>query len=245
MYTNTVGPEAIAVSVPCPRISVILPVRNEETVLASCLRSVRASPSPCPVEIIVVDGQSSDRSLDVAARFGARSLSAPTAGRSRQMHWGALHAAGEILVFLHADTVLPPHWVTRVHRTFLQSPAPPAAASFSLAFDSRRLDYRALSALANIRSRMTGLPHGDQALIVSRKMYFEAGGFPDVPLMEEYLFIPKLKRLGPIAQFPERVVTSSRRYDRGGAIRTTLKKVALIVLFYVGVPPARLARWYW
>lgn len=161
------------------------------------------------------------------------------------MHWGALHAAGEILVFLHADTVLPPDWVMRVHRTFLQSPAPPAAASFSLAFDSRQLGYRALSALANIRSRLTGLPHGDQALVLTRKMYFEAGGFPDVPLMEEYLFIPKLKRLGPIEQFPERVVTSSRRYQRGGAIRVVLNKAALIALYYVGVAPARLARWYW
>lgn len=161
------------------------------------------------------------------------------------MHWGAQHATGDILVFLHADTVLPPNWVTLVERTFLHSPAPPAAAAFSLAFDSSRPLYRTLSALANLRSRMTRLPHGDQVLIVSRRVYEFAGGFPDVPLMEEYLFIPRLRRFGPIEQFPERVVTSSRRYTRGGAIRTVLKKTALIALFYAGVPPKRLARWYW
>jgi rSAM/selenodomain-associated transferase 2 len=234
-----------AASAPHPRISVILPVRNEAAALPSCIRAVKAASSSCPVEIIVVDGRSSDGSLDVAAQLGARGLSAPAVGRSAQMHWGALHAGGEILVFLHADTTLPSNWVALVERTFLQRPTPPAAAAFSLAFDSSRPLYRTISALANLRSRMTRLPHGDQALIISRRVYALAGGFPDVPLMEEYLFIPRLKHFGPIEQFPERVVTSSRRYTSGGPIRTALKKAALIALFYARVPLERLARWYW
>ncbi|MFZ5863929.1 MAG: TIGR04283 family arsenosugar biosynthesis glycosyltransferase [Nitrospirota bacterium] len=223
----------------------IVPVRNDATALQSCLGSLAASPSPNPIELIVVDGQSSDRSLEIAVRFGARGLRAPMVGRSAQMHCGAQQATGDILVFLHADTVLPAGWVDRIEQAFWLSATPPAAAAFDVAFDSSRMVFKALSALANLRSRLTRLPHGDQALIVSRQTYMSAGGFPNVPLMEEYLFIPKLKQFGRIAQFPERVVTSSRRYARDGAIRTTLKKVGLIVLFYVGVPPARLARWYW
>ncbi|MBI3606895.1 MAG: TIGR04283 family arsenosugar biosynthesis glycosyltransferase [Nitrospirae bacterium] len=230
---------------PWPKVSVIVPVRDEETRIEACLRSVHTAACDGPIETIVVDGGSTDRSVDVAIRCGAIVVASPAVGRGVQMHWGARCATGDVLVFLHADTRLPPNWIARVQRAFWDRPMPPAAAAFSLAFDSSRFLYKALSALANLRSRVTGLPHGDQALIISRRTYFAAGGFPDVPLMEEYLLIPKLKRLGPIEQFPERVVTSSRRYERGGAIRTVINKVALVALFYAGVAPARLARWYW
>ncbi len=227
-----------------PVCSVIVPVRNEAARIAGCVRAVRETAYRYPVEIVVVDGQSSDGTVDAAREAGATVISSPVVGRGAQMHWGAQCATGGVLVFLHADTALPAAWQDGIARLFFSDRVPPAVAAFSLAFDSPRPRYALIARLANLRAALTRLPHGDQALVMTRRAYFAVGGFPPVPLMEEYFLVPKLKRIGRVALLPMSVTTSSRRYERRGPLITALLKAALIVLFYLGVSPHRLARWY-
>ncbi len=165
------------------------------------------------------------------------------------MHLGAQEAHGDILLFLHVDTELPPTWQTNLAEAFLPKNArpdrpAPAAISFRLAFDSDAWPYRLIALLAHLRGRITGIPQGDQAFALTRKTYFAAGGFPAVPLMEEYLFVPRVRKLGRIDILPDKVVTSCRRYQKLGPFRTALRNALLTALFYLGVSPERLARYY-
>lgn len=226
------------------KISVIVPVRNEEALIAESLEQLKKSDSRFPIEIIVVDGQSVDRTKRIASRLADHVIDAE-AGRARQMHQGALQASGEIFVFLHADTQLPENWQEPIAKYFApENQNGTVAAAFKLGFDSEKLFYKGLAALANFRTRLTGIPYGDQALIVPRKIYFEAGGFPDVPLMEEYLMIPRLRRIGKLKILDEKVRTSSRKYERRGPLRNALKNFCFALLFQLGVSPQKLAEWY-
>jgi len=227
-----------------PLVSIVLPVRNEAAIISSVIGALRATDSTFLFEVIVVDGQSTDQTACLAQQAGARVIASPRVGRGAQMDLGARSAQGDWLVFLHADTRLPQNWASCIQRVFIRHPTPPAAAAFRLAFDSDRPGYRILAALARLRGRLTGIPHGDQALILSRSLYFAAGGFPNVPLMEEYVFLQSVQRWGRIEILPECVVTSNRRHQRGGPIRVALRNTALIGLFYLGVSPKKLARWY-
>ncbi len=227
-----------------PVCSVIIPARNEAGRIAACVRAVRETATRYPVEIIVVDGQSSDRTVHEALAAGAIVIASPVVGRGAQMHWGAQRASGEVLVFLHADTTLPAEWQDGITWLFYYDPQPPVAVAFRVTFDSAHVRYALIAYLANLRAAITQIPHGDQALLVTRRAYFATGGFPAVPLMEEYLLLPKLKRLGRVMLLPASVTTSCRRYEQRGPILTAIHKAALISLFYAGVSPHRLARWY-
>jgi len=229
---------------PTPLVSIILPVHNEAARIVGAIERLRATANLFPIEIIVVDAGSQDDTGARAEAVGARLFSAPVACRSRQMHLGAQQARGDFFVFLHVDTRLPDTWQSCLHRSLVSPPNPPAAVAFRLAFDSDRPPYPALALLAHLRGRLTGVPQGDQALVLSRATYEAAGGFPNVPLMEEYLFIPKLRRIGRIEILPERAVTSTRRYERNGPLRTALRNALFVGLFYLGVPPRWLARGY-
>lgn len=226
-----------------PRISVILPVFNEEEFLPSALQFLKTTSTTFPSQIIVVDGGSSDRTPELAKELADQLILSPKRGRAVQMHLGAKKASGDLLLFLHADTRLPENWQELLSKSYL-NPDPPAALSFSLSFDSEKLFYRLLAFFANWRTKLTGIPHGDQALVIRREDYFGVGGFPDVPFMEEYLFVPHLKRLGEVWILPEKVKTSCRKYESKGPLRNSLKNSFLILLFYLGVSPKRLASWY-
>ena len=206
-----------------PVCSVIIPARNEAVRIAACVRAVRETATRYPVEIIVVDGQSSDRTADEALEAGAIVVASPVVGRGAQMHWGAQHASGEVLVFLHADTTLPAEWQDGVTWLFFFDPLPTVAVAFRVTFDSTRRWYALIAYLTNLRAAITQIPHGDQALIVTRRAYFAAGGFPAVPLMEEYLLLTKLKRLGRVMLLSASVTTSCRRYEQRGPLRRRLR----------------------
>lgn len=225
-------------------LSVILPARNEEELVLPVIEQIRQTASIFPVEIIVVDGQSSDRTREIASSCADRVIDSPKACRSYQMHLGAQAAIGQLFLFLHMDSLLPNRWQELVKRNFFDSNHPPAAAAFSLQFDSRKALLKLIAFLANFRTILTKIPQGDQALLVPRQTYFAAGGFPDVPLMEEYIFIPKLIQIGEIKIFKEKIVTSPRRYEKKGALTNALKNFLLVLLFYLGVPPQRLAPYY-
>lgn len=226
------------------QVSIIIPVRNEENLILPAIEGLRVNDALLPTEIIIVDGGSHDRTVELAEKSADQVIRSPKGSRSFQMHLGAQHAQGTFLVFLHIDSQFPPHWQNILINSFIKSRHPPAAASFNIGFDSNKPFFRILAALANWRSKITRIPHGDQALIVSKENYFRCGGFPDVPLMEEYLLLPCLNRLGRIDIYPDTATTSARKYTAKGPLRNALKNSLLIFLFYLGVSPKQLAKWY-
>ena len=230
---------------PC-LFSVIVPVRNEESFIESSIAYLRKTSSLFPVEIVVVDGLSQDRTKEIAALNADIVVESPKASRAYQMHLGAERSTGSNLIFLHADSRLPKNWQEILTREFLNSAAEtPALLSFRIAFDSGRLVYKMIALLANLRTHFTGIPHGDQAFILKRHLYFSAGGFPDVPLMEEYLFLRKLRRVGSVKILKEFIVTSARRYAARGPFRNSLTNSLFILLFYLGFSTQRIAKWYY
>lgn len=237
---------------PLKKISVIIPVKNEEAVLGACIERLKepsperqaGTPPSIETEVIVVDGQSSDRTVEIARALADAVYVSPRPGRAAQMHLGAEKSAGDALLFLHADTALPPGWREILRRDFWEDENLPAAAAFSLSFDSHRWPYRAIELLASVRNAATGVPQGDQGLAVRRGAYFQAGGYPPVPLMEEYHFLPRLRALGGVKILREKIVTSARRYEARGPFRNALRNGLIVLLHYLRVRPERLAELY-
>jgi len=235
------------------RISVIIPTLNEAAHIRGAVTSaaspVATSDDTAPgheVEIIVVDGGSSDRTPEVAAAAEVRSvnvkvISGPR-GRARQMNAGAEVASGDVLLFLHADTRLPHGF----HEHVAGALADPgvAAGAFGLRFDSRTLGIRFIERTANWRARRRRMPYGDQAIFLRADTFRKAGGFPDIPIMEDLELVRRLQRLGRVVILPVDVVTSARRWLKLGVARVTLLNQAAILARGLGVSPQKIARWY-
>ncbi|GAB4342754.1 MAG: hypothetical protein Kow0099_20550 [Candidatus Abyssubacteria bacterium] len=219
------------------RISVIVPTLNEAATLADSLASI----GDMVEETLVVDGGSTDDTLDIAASFGARILHIEPC-RARQMNVGAAAACGDILLFLHADTRLPCGFADQV-RFALEQPGVVGGA-FELSIDSPSPLLRMVEHLANWRSRRMGMPYGDQAIFLDKGLFFRMGGFPDVPIMEDFEFMRRLRRRGRVALVASPIVTSARRWHALGPMRTTLINQAVIAAYYGGVSLHRISRWY-
>lgn len=221
-------------------LSIVLPVLEEAAAIGPALRAL-APLRERGVEVVVVDGGSTDGTLRLAAAAGAdRVLRAPR-GRAAQMNAGARAARGEILLFLHADTALPPSADATV-RMALDEGRPWGRFDVAIAGADPLLAVVAM--LMNLRSRITGVATGDQAVFVRRESFFAAGGFPEIPLMEDVALSKALKRIGPPACLRERVVTSGRRWERNGTLRTILLMWRLRLEYALGADPRRLARRY-
>jgi hypothetical protein len=217
-------------------VSIIIPTLNEENNLEACLASAE---SPSPVERIVVDGESGDRTVEIARSCGAKVITSPR-GRGRQMNAGARIATGEFLLFLHADTRLPPGYAETVRAT-LSLPGI-AAGAFEFRLDATSPSLRFIERVANWRSRRLQLPYGDQALFLRSSRFHAAGGFPDTAIMEDYEFIMALKKFGRIYTAPYPATTSARRWEKLGTWRATLLNEAVVVAYYLGVSPSGLLR---
>jgi rSAM/selenodomain-associated transferase 2 len=224
-----------------PSLSLVIPVLDEAGRLPVLL--ARLEPLRDRAEVIVVDGGSADGTADVArAARWVRVLAAP-AGRARQMNAGAAAAAGDVLLFLHADTILPRSALEDI-RGALADPRV-VGGRFDVRLDGRRPIYRVVETLMNLRSRWTGIWTGDQAIFVRRTAFERLGGYPDIPLMEDVEFTRRLKRAGPGACLQPRVIVSPRKWEREGPVRTILLMWSLRLLYGLGVAPARLHRWYY
>jgi rSAM/selenodomain-associated transferase 2 len=167
---------------------------------------------------------------------------ASAAGRGRQLRAGAAVASAPTLCFLHADARLPPSTLRAL--AGLARAADRGAWAFRLRIDSPRRRYRIVEWGANLRSRLLALPYGDQGLAIHRESYGEAGGFADVPLMEDVLLARALRRAGGITLLPEEIVASARRWERDGVVRRTISNVVLLLRFFLGATPDVLARRY-
>ncbi len=219
-------------------ISVIIPVLNDAEALDLALSSTQDCAG---VERIVVDGGSSDESAEVAQSRGVKVVHSPP-GRARQMNAGAEVAEGPFLVFLHADTRLPEGFGHHVRRILTQSGV--AAGAFQLQIDVPSARLRFIEKTANWRSQYLQMPYGDQAIFLRAELFREMGGFPDLPIMEDFELIHRLKGRGRIVIAPAAVLTSARRWEKLGALRTTLINQLMILGFYLGFEPSSLARWY-
>ncbi len=219
-------------------ISVVIPTLNEEEGLGAVLERLAEEPG---LELIVADGGSVDRTVEVARGLGARVI-VSTGGRARQLNEGARRSAGEVFLFLHADTRLPDGFGTSV-REVLARPGT-AAGAFRLEIGGSGWGLRVIEAAANWRSRYLQTPYGDQAIFLTREVFLEAGGFPNLPIMEDFALVRKLRRQGKIRLAAQSAVTSARRWERLGVVRTTLVNWAMVGGYLAGVDPVRLARWY-
>ena len=218
--------------------SVVIPVLNEEKTIAANLHALRALD---PDEVIVVDGGSADRSREISAQTGATVISSAP-GRALQMNCGAQHATGDVLLFLHADTRLPPAAFAEIVAAL--EDARYLGGRFDVELDGDHWLLRVVGAMINQRSRITKVGTGDQAIFVRREVFARMGGFPDIPLMEDIAFCRALKRLGGIACLRSRVLTSARRWETEGVWRTVIKMWILKFLYFAGVSPVTLKRFY-
>ncbi len=240
------------------RLSVIVPTLNEGASLARTLEAAREGK---PFELLVVDGGSTDETIGIASRL-ADGIVWSLQGRSAQMNAGAAASNGDTLLFLHADTILPEGYRIWIERA-LVDPAV-AGGRFDVALEGvepkasnkvepkasnkkdrfRNWMLRVVAWLMNVRSRLTRISTGDQAIFVRRSSFKAVGGFPPLPLMEDIAFSVRLKRVGRIACLRRRVRTSARRWERDGVLRTILLMWTLRLLYALGADPARLKRWY-
>lgn len=226
------------------KISIIIPVLNEVGTIKETLASTYPSTN---VEAIAVDGGSTDGTVRLVQSLGVKVLSAP-AGRACQMNAGAMAATGEILLFLHADTRLPPGF-DRMVRTALQPSMQgdrqaPVAGAFALQIDAALRRLRLIEWGVNWRTRFLQMPYGDQAIFLKAETFHQMGGFPELPIMEDFELIRRLKRTGRIALIPTPVVTSARRWLKKGVCQTTLINQMVILAYLLNVPPKQLVRWY-
>ena len=222
-----------------PSISVVIPVLDEEARIGTCVRCVRALAGFS--EIIVVDGGSSDRTVEIAKRVNGISVRRATRGRAAQMNVGAAMARGEALLFLHADTRLPADADRLVEAALAGNVH---WGRFDVAIEGRHPLLPLIARLMNLRSRLTGIATGDQAMFVRRGAFAACGGFPPVALMEDIAFARALKRLGRPACLRARVRTSGRRWERHGVLRTVLLMWRLRLAYFLGADPSRLAHQY-
>jgi rSAM/selenodomain-associated transferase 2 len=221
------------------KLTIILPVLNEAAGIEAALKALQQYRAR-GVEIVVADGASSDGTADIARGYADRVVNAPR-GRAVQMNAGAAAVAGDVLLFLHADTQLP----ADADRLVMDGLARTGRSwgRFDVRFDSGG-SLRLVAAAMNLRSRATGIATGDQAMFVTRAAFDEVGGFPPIALMEDIALSVKLKSLGRPLCVSARVTTSGRRWRLRGTLRTVLLMWRLRLAYFCGADPAKLARVY-
>jgi rSAM/selenodomain-associated transferase 2 len=193
------------------------------------------------LELIIADGGSDDNTVAVAQSLGAQVLKS-LPGKALQMNAGAEAARGDILLFLHADTRLAPGFVEQVRDTLSQPGV--SAGAFRLSIDGRGVGLRIIEWLAHFRSRVLQMPYGDQGIFVRADMFSSVGGFPVLPIMEDFELVRRLKRKGRIKILPLAAITSPRRWEKLGVLRTTVINQAIIIGYLLGLSPHKLAEWY-
>jgi rSAM/selenodomain-associated transferase 2 len=215
-------------------ISVVIPALDEAGTIGACVAAARRGLPGC--EVIVVDAGSRDGTAGAAARAGAAVVT-ERGSRAHAMNRGAAAATGDVLLFLHADTLLPAGADAAVAAAL----AGHGAGAFRIRFDRPR---PVTERLVNLRSRVLGVVYGDQALFCTRAAFERAGGFRPIPIMEDRDLAGRLRREGGLALVPLAVTTSARRHRHAGGLRTVARGWLIQLLYALRVPPERLARRY-
>lgn len=225
-----------------PIISIIIPVLNEQATINAVLSYLRSLPYSHHIEIIVVDGDVEAGTLSVIRDEHIFKIKSPK-GRGIQMALGATKARGDLLLFLHADTFLPISAFKDMLSIRMDKTV--AASAFDLNINAKGLVFRIIETAANLRSRLTGIPYGDQAICVKREWYDRIGGFMSFPVMEDVDLVQRLRKNGGRMRiFSSKVRTSARRWEKEGALLCTLRNWMILGFFYLGVRPVVLKRYY-
>ena len=227
-----------------PLVTIVVPVLRDTPELAGLLGSLRMDDLDACVEIVVVNGDSADRSLDPLRRrmTTARWIDSEP-GRGRQMNAGARAAAGRWLLFQHADARLGAGWLAALREADERPDV--VGGAFRLVLASAHWAARVVERGVAFRTRRLRLPYGDQAIFVRREAFEALGGYPPLGLMEDVDFVRRLRRRGRLWFPPVAVCVSARRWERDGWLRRTVLNLALLGLYLAGVAPDRLARWYY
>ena len=220
-----------------PYLSIIIPALNEAGTIEAAIHRAWTDDA----EIIVADGGSTDETAARAARAGARILNSPR-GRALQQNRGAAAAEGRVLLFLHADTHLPENYVSHVFETFMDPGV--VLGAFRFRTDLDRPSMRLMETATNLRSRMLQLPYGDQALFTRKEIFRASGGFPEVPIAEDFFFVRHLSKRGRIVVAPAEAVTSARRWKSRGMLRTFWINQIVLFGLTLRIPPDVLATLY-
>ncbi len=219
-------------------ISIIVPTLNE----AKNLPALQGA-AHLVKELIVVDGGSSDGTRALAAKLGFRVYcETGSGGRGKQLNTGAEHATAPILLFLHCDTLLPPNFAGAILHHMEDPETILTAFKLSVLPSGPLLSF--IIHMANIRSRLFNLPYGDQGLCMRRTDFMRLGGFPEVPIMEDFILVKEAGKRGKVRIIPHSVVTSNRRWQQLGPVRTTLINQLMILGYYLKIHPERLAAFY-
>ena len=221
------------------KVSVIVPVLNEAEHIADTLASLSPHRDEGH-EVIVVDGGSGDETRSIAAMYADKVLSSDP-GRATQLNRGIDEARGDVLLFLHADTLLPADGLNNVVSAVEDGCF---WGRFNVRLSGSHFMFRVIERMMNLRSCLTGIATGDQAMFVSSESLAIVGRFPQIPLMEDVLFSKRLRDLGWPACVAQQVITSSRRWEDRGIVRTVLLMWRLRLLFFLGVPAEKLAQQY-
>ena len=218
------------------KISVIIPALNEARGIFPCLHSVKTQQGE--FELIVIDGGSLDGTVEVA-RPHARTIHSEK-GRAVQMNSGARHSTGEVLLFLHADSCLPPGAFTLMDRVLVDPRI--VGGTFRLRFDRQEFLLRAIAFFTRFKFRY--FPYGDQGLFVRRSVFHRLNGFAEIPFMEDVDFLRRLHRAGWVTLLKKPVTTSARRFLECGIIRQQLINVILVMFYLMGARPGKLKKWF-
>jgi rSAM/selenodomain-associated transferase 2 len=225
-----------------PSLSIIIPVLHESASITAFLALLKQRLPDDSSEIIIIDGGPDHDTIDTIKDPAVVRIAA-TAGRGHQMNIGARQAKGEILLFLHADT-LPPNNMVPLIQEALERPRVVGGA-FRLAIDTANPLLWFVASMTTVRSRLTRLPFGDQGIFLRKSVFEKMNGFRDIPIMEDLDLMLRIRSAGlPIVILPASALTSSRRWDRDGIVLGTLRNWILRALFYLGVSPALLAKRY-
>ncbi len=221
------------------KITVVVPALNEEGTLRRMLLRLSIGDNE---ELVIVDGMSQDRTLSIAREFTERVFTSDR-GRARQMNLGAQKAAGEVLLFLHADCILPGGAFDVIRSTLEDTRI--SAGAFDLSIEHPGRVFRLIESCANLRSHMLSVPYGDQGLFMRKQVFERVGGFADIPLMEDIEIVSRLKKVGAIRFVRPPVKASPRRWLKEGILKTTLRDWGLAFSYSVlGISPQKLIKFY-
>lgn len=224
------------------QLSIIIPVLNETYIINRLLKHLYKLHFNSTFEIIIVDGDRNGNTINSIMGPDVKKVIS-TRGRGAQMNRGASVARGDIFLFLHADSILAENALDQILATCKRENV--IVGAFSLGIDSGKIIYRLIEAAVSLRSRFTKIPYGDQAIFLKKEIFFQLGGFKDIPLMEDVEFMQRVKKTeGIISILPAKVRTSARRWEKEGAVVCTLRNWMLITLYLLGVSPERLAKFY-
>ncbi len=223
-------------------ISVIVPVLNETARIHTCVAHARAASEGWPLEILVVDGDPAGGTVATITEPTVRTAIAPR-GRGPQLNYGASLASGKILVFVHADTLLPAKALDMIKTAV--GATPEVYGAFNLGIASSRRVFRHIESSVKIRTRLTRIPYGDQAIFMTRRLFERLGGYPNIPIMEDVALMRRAKAANArFALIDALVRTSARRWTSEGVLYCTLRNWLLLSLYLAGIQPERLIKYY-